>query len=60
MPAALPRFTRDLRQRWEDLGKPKLPPAPNDAHDALADAKHNLARWRVMEEWRLRRGFLAR
>jgi hypothetical protein len=57
LPAALPRFTRDLRQRWEDLGKPKLPPAPNDVHDALADAKHNLARWRVMEEWRQRRGF---
>lgn len=56
LPRRLPRFTRDLRQRWEDLGKPKLPPAPTDAHDALADARHNLERWRVLERERLRRG----
>ncbi|MDV6013443.1 polyadenylate-specific 3'-exoribonuclease AS [Haloechinothrix sp. LS1_15] len=57
LPRQLPRFTRDLRQRWEDLGKPKLPPAPNDAHDALADARHNLRRWEVLEQERRRRGF---
>ncbi|MGH3450639.1 MAG: polyadenylate-specific 3'-exoribonuclease AS [Haloechinothrix sp.] len=56
LPRQLPRFTRDLRQRWEDLGKPTLPPAPTEAHDALADARHNFERWRVMEEERLRRG----
>lgn len=56
LPRQLPRFTRDLRQRWEDLGKPKLPPAPNDAHDALADARHNFERWRVMEQERRKRG----
>ena len=50
LPRQLPRFTRDLRQRWEDAGKPKLPAAPTDQHDALADAKHNLARWEVIEE----------
>jgi len=49
LPRALPRFTRELRQRWEDAGKPALPPAPTDAHDALADARHNLSRWRVIE-----------
>lgn len=49
LPRALPRFTRDLRQRWEDVGKPPLPAPPDDAHDALADARHNLARWRVIE-----------
>ncbi len=49
LPRALPRFTRELRQRWEDAGKPPLPPAPADAHDALADARHNLSRWRVIE-----------
>jgi len=56
MPRELPRFTRELRQRWEDVGKPKLPVAPADAHDALADARHNLARWRVMEAERAKRG----
>ncbi len=48
LPRAVPRFTHELRQRWEDLGAPPLPPAPPDQHDALADARHNLARWRVL------------
>lgn len=50
LPRELPRFTRDLRQRWEDVGSPALPPEPPDVHDALADARHNLARWRVIEQ----------
>jgi hypothetical protein len=57
LPRAIPRFTRDLRQRWEDVGRPRLPQPPSDAHDALADARHNLARWRVIEEKRQRLGF---
>ncbi len=57
LPSRLPKFTRDLRQRWEEVGKPKLPPAPANAHDALADAKHNLQRWYVIEEERRRRGY---
>jgi hypothetical protein len=44
----LPRFTHELRQRWEDAGSPELPAAPPDQHDALADARHNLARWRAL------------
>ncbi|OLR95159.1 polyadenylate-specific 3'-exoribonuclease AS [Actinokineospora bangkokensis] len=57
LPRALPRFTRDLRQRWEDVGRPALPPPPTDAHDALADARHNLTRWRVIDEiWRRKMG----
>jgi hypothetical protein len=52
LPRTLPRFTRDLRQRWEDAGKPALPP-PSDAHDAMADARYNLARWRVIEQHRM-------
>jgi hypothetical protein len=47
LPRELPRFTKDLRQRWDDLGKPALPNAQG-RHDALVDAKHNLARWRAM------------
>ncbi|MHB8340197.1 MAG: polyadenylate-specific 3'-exoribonuclease AS [Mycobacteriales bacterium] len=48
LPERLPRFTRDLRQLWEEVGCPALPPPPADAHDALADARHNLARWQVL------------
>ena len=57
LPRALPRFTRDLRQRWEDVGSPALPKPPADAHDALADARHNLRRWEVIESVRAERGF---
>jgi hypothetical protein len=52
LPRQIPRFTNELRQRWEDAGRPKLPSAPTDAHDALADARHNLARWHVIEATR--------
>ncbi len=49
LPRALPRFTNELRQRWEDLGKPPLPQPPTAGrHDALVDARLNLARWRAM------------
>jgi hypothetical protein len=48
LPRSIPRFTHELRQRWEALGEPVLPPAPADQHDALADARHNLARWRAL------------
>jgi len=45
LPRQLPRFTHELRQLWEQAGCPPLPAAGPDAHDALADARHNLARW---------------
>jgi 3'-5' exoribonuclease-like protein len=50
LPRPIPRFTHELRQRWEDAGSPPLPAAPADQHDALADARHNLARWRALEQ----------
>ncbi|HNP58301.1 MAG TPA: polyadenylate-specific 3'-exoribonuclease AS [Gordonia sp. (in: high G+C Gram-positive bacteria)] len=46
LPRAIPRYTRELRQLWEEAGRPTLPDRPADAHDALADARHNLAKWR--------------
>ena len=49
LPRPIPRFTRELRQRWDDVGRPELPPKPAGTHDALVDARYNLARWNVME-----------
>jgi hypothetical protein len=49
LPRVIPRFTHELRQRWEDAGRPVLPDQPPDQHDALADARHNLLRWQVIE-----------
>lgn len=49
LPRELPRYTRELRQHWEANGRPELPPAPKDAHDALADARHNLNKWLAIE-----------
>ncbi|MFI5914906.1 polyadenylate-specific 3'-exoribonuclease AS [Dactylosporangium sp. NPDC051541] len=47
LPREIPRFTKDLRQLWDDAGRPPLPVAEG-RHDALVDARHNLARWHVM------------
>jgi hypothetical protein len=47
LPRALPRFTRDLRQLWQEAGSPRFPAEPADAHDALADARFNVVRWRT-------------
>jgi hypothetical protein len=48
LPRQLPRFTKELRQLWDDRGRPPLPEAEAGRHDALVDARHNLARWRAM------------
>jgi hypothetical protein len=48
LPRELPRFTKDLRQLWDERGRPPLPSAEQQRHDALVDARHNLARWRVL------------
>ena len=52
LPRSMPRYTRELRQHWELSGRPELPPAPDDAHDALADARHNLNKWLAIEAFR--------
>jgi hypothetical protein len=48
LPREIPRFTKDIRQLWDDKGRPPLPEAEARRHDALVDARHNLARWRAM------------
>jgi hypothetical protein len=50
LPRQIPRFTHELRQHWEYAGSPPLPLAGADAHDALADARHNLARWNAISQ----------
>ncbi|OBK27562.1 hypothetical protein A5634_22590 [Mycobacterium asiaticum] len=48
LPKAIPRFTRELRQLWEDRGCPQLPPRSRDVHDALVDARDQLHRFRII------------
>ena len=55
LPRAIPRMTKDLKQLWDDLGRPTLPRAPHDQHSAVADARHNLARWETMRPLRRER-----
>lgn len=47
LPKQLPRYTRELKQLWEMAGKPELPPIPDGNHDALVDARHNLAKFQA-------------
>ncbi|HEX2810472.1 MAG TPA: hypothetical protein VHN80_30280 [Kineosporiaceae bacterium] len=39
LPDGIPRWTNDLQQAIRAAGSPVLPPAPDDAHHALADAR---------------------
>lgn len=48
LPRQIPRYTRELKQLWDEAGRPELPRPPRDAHDALADARHNLAKYRAI------------
>lgn len=48
LPRPIPRFTHELKQAWEAAGSPELPRQPGDNHDALADARHNLVKWKVI------------
>lgn len=51
LPQAMPRFTRELKQLWEFAGRPPLPALDNSkAHSALEDARHNVAKYEVIEK----------
>ncbi len=50
LPRAVPRFTMDVRQLWEHLGRPPLPEQEGALHDALADARHVKVRWEALAE----------
>ena len=49
LPKRLPRYTRELKQLWEMVGRPKLPDVPKGNHDALVDARHNLEKFKVCQ-----------
>lgn len=49
LPKPLPRFTHELKQRWEDAGRPPIPPAGDEAHSALADARTGRDRFAAIE-----------
>jgi len=48
LPPQIPRFTRELRQLWEDRGSPRMPPRPEESHNALVDARHNRRRYELI------------
>lgn len=50
LPRAVPRFTLDVRQLWEHLGRPPLPTQPAGKHHALDDARHVKLRWEALAE----------
>jgi hypothetical protein len=48
LPRPMPRFTRDLRQEWERVGRPALPQQVHGRHHALEDARHNARVWAAL------------
>jgi hypothetical protein len=50
LPHHLPRYTRDVKQLWDSLGRPPLPSQPSGLHHALDDARHVKVRWEAMAE----------
>ncbi|CAJ1496993.1 polyadenylate-specific 3'-exoribonuclease AS [[Mycobacterium] kokjensenii] len=48
LPEPIPRFTHELRQLWEDRGRPRLPPRSAGSHDALVDARDQWRRYQVI------------
>ena len=50
LPRAFPRFTLDVRQLWEHLGRPPLPVQETGLHNALDDARHVKVKYDVLAE----------
>ncbi|MCU1587801.1 MAG: hypothetical protein JWN31_1294 [Frankiales bacterium] len=50
LPRAFPRFTLDVRQLWEHLGRPPMPAQTTGLHDAMHDARHAKARYDALAE----------
>lgn len=50
LPRAFPRITLDVRQLWEHLGRPRLPPQTEGLHDALVDARNVRLKYDALAE----------
>lgn len=48
LPNKWPMFTRDIRQLWEEHGKPEFPKQENNLHNALDDARQNVVRYNFL------------
>lgn len=51
LPAGIPMWTNDLRQERHRLGNPEMPKQAAGAHNALEDARHNLAMARFLDDY---------
>jgi 3'-5' exoribonuclease-like protein len=47
LPPGIPMFTHELMQLWESSGAPAKPGQLSKEHDALDDARHGMAIWRL-------------
>jgi hypothetical protein len=56
LPRTFPRYTLDVRQLWEHLGRPPLPVQESGLHDALADARHVRVKYDALAEKAYRLG----
>ncbi len=50
LPRHLPRCTLDVRQLWQQLGRPPLASQRGGEHHALDDARHVRVRWEALAE----------
>jgi hypothetical protein len=50
LPGGIPMFTCDLKQECARLGDPRVPEQEAGHHNALADARHNLAIARFLDD----------
>src|SRR5699024_5601423 len=50
LPGRIRPFPRELCQSWEFAGRPRLPAIRDRNHDALVDARHSLAKFKICAE----------
>lgn len=50
LPSKFPMFSADIKQLHKAAGSPDMPKQPSGAHNALADAKFNIVRYRYLKD----------